>query len=71
MTDSLQGDESREARRERAAMLDDLISAALPHVQIPGRTISLEDCYVYSCTQARTALRTPCQPAAIASSRVP
>uniref|UniRef100_A0A7S3B575 Uncharacterized protein n=1 Tax=Haptolina ericina TaxID=156174 RepID=A0A7S3B575_9EUKA len=55
MADSLGGDESQEAREAKAAVLDDLIAAALEHIEVHGRKLTLDDCYVYSCTQERGA----------------
>ena len=56
MEDALSGDESKEATDAKAAMIDDLVSAALPHISIPGRPpLTLDDCYIFSCAQERGA----------------
>ena len=57
MHDSLSGDESRQAQTDKEAMLNALVAEALPRVHIPGRKapLTLEDCYIFSCTQERGA----------------
>lgn len=56
MEDALCGDESLEAQAAKRAMIEELVSTALPHITIPGRPpLTLEDCYIFSCAQERGA----------------
>jgi len=55
MEDALVADQSAEAEAAKAKMIDSVVSAALKHVHIEGRSLTLDDCFVFQCAQERGA----------------